>query len=49
MVIVCTNYDGLTSSMLHTKLHCNQPTGSGKDLWNGFYYIRRVGRPGHLT
>ena len=31
MVIFLSNYDGLKSSMLHTKFLGNQPTGSGEE------------------
>ena len=30
-VIILSNYDGLKSSMLHTKFRENQPAGSGKE------------------
>ena len=30
-VIILSNYDGLTSPMLHTKFRGNRPTGSGKE------------------
>ena len=31
-IIICINYDGQESLMLHTKLHGNPPTGSGEDF-----------------
>ena len=39
-VVMWTNYDGPTFSMLYPKFHCNQPTGFG-DFW-------RVVQYGHL-
>ena len=30
-VIICANYDGLESPMLHTKFRGNQPAGSGEE------------------
>ena len=30
-VIICVNYDGLESPMLHTKFHGNQHAGSGEE------------------
>ena len=31
MVIILSNYDGLKSSMLHTKFHGNRLAGSGEE------------------
>ena len=31
MAIICTNYDGLESTMLHTKFCENLPAGSGEE------------------
>ena len=49
-VIICTNYDGLESPMLHTKFCGNQPAGSGEeDFWRGFTTYGRGGHLGHVT
>ena len=31
MVIIYTNFIELTPQMLHTKFHCNRPSGSGEE------------------
>ena len=47
MVIICTNYDGLESPMLHTKFRGNRSTGSREDFFKVFTIYGRGG--GHLN
>ena len=50
MVIILSNYDGLKSSMLHTKFRGNRPTGSGEeDFLVVFTIYGRGGHLGHVT
>ena len=49
-VIILSNYDGLTSPMLHTKFRGNRPDGSGEeDFLVVFFIYGRGGRLGHVT
>ena len=50
MVIILSNYDGLKSSMLHTKFCGNRPTSSGEeDFLVVFTIYGRGGHLGHVT
>ena len=49
-VIICTNYDGLESSMLHTKFRGNRSIGFGEeDFWRVFTIYWHGGHLGHVT
>ena len=47
--IIWTNYDGLESQMLHTKLSGNRPAGSWEDFWRVFTIYGRGGHLWHVT
>ena len=48
-VIICTNYDGPESPVLHTKPQGHWPFDSGEDFWRVFTIYRHGGHLGHVT
>ena len=46
MFIICINYDGQESSVLHAKFRGNRPAGSGEEV---FTINGRGGHLGHVT
>ena len=49
MVIVCINYNGLKSSMQHTKFQGHRHFGSGEEIFKGFYIYEPGSHLGHVT